>query len=126
VKRSVACATVGLAIAWFVWWLFRVLQTEDLPQGAEWRYDITRINELRRIDVTYRVFQPVIQLLARFNRRAFRDSLPAVQREIQAAGMPRFWLAEEYLIAPPAFKATTDAPAGTGLLALMPTPGGFS
>jgi tight adherence protein C len=27
----------------------------------------------------------------------FRESLPAIYREIQAAGLPRFWLAEEYL-----------------------------
>jgi len=41
--------------------------------------------------------QPAIQLLARLNRKVFADSLPAVGREIQAAGLPRFWLAEEYL-----------------------------
>jgi tight adherence protein C len=43
------------------------------------------------------VFQPVVQMLARFNRGAFAESLAEIQREIQAAGMPRFWLAEEYL-----------------------------
>ena len=39
----------------------------------------------------------MIQLLARLNRRLFADSLPAIYREIQAAGLPRFWLPEEYL-----------------------------
>ena len=38
-----------------------VLRAEDLQQGAEWRYDISRINELRRIDAFYRLFQPAIQ-----------------------------------------------------------------
>lgn len=88
---------VGAAITWFTWWLFRVLQSEDLEQGAEWRYDVTRINELRRVDRIYRLFQPVIVVLARFNRAVFRDSLPRLQHEIQAAGLPRFWMAEEYL-----------------------------
>ncbi len=45
----------------------------------------------------YRLFQPVIQFFARFNRGAFRDQLPEIQREIQCAGLPRCWLAEEYL-----------------------------
>jgi tight adherence protein C len=93
----IANGVMGAAVAVFVYWLYQVLRTEDLPQDKEWRYDVTRINELRRIDVFYRVFQPVIQLLAAFNRAAFRDALPEIQREIQAAGLPRFWLAEEYL-----------------------------
>jgi len=93
----VANALIGSAVFVFVWWLLRVLRSEDLEQGDEWRYDISRINELRRMDVLYRVFQPVIQLLARVNRILFRENLPAIQREIQAAGLPRFWLAEEYL-----------------------------
>lgn len=92
-----ASALVGVAVTWFTWWLFRVLQSEDLEQGAEWRYDVTRINELRRLDVIYRLFQPVIQFLARVNRAVFRDALPRLQQEIQSAGLPRFWLAEEYL-----------------------------
>ena len=60
-------------------------------------YDISRINELRRIDTLYRVFQPLMRGLAWFNRRLFWESLPGIQREIQAAGLPRFWLPEEYL-----------------------------
>ncbi|MGB9690128.1 type II secretion system F family protein [Thermogutta sp.] len=78
-------------------WLWQIVHTEDLPQGAEWRYDVSRINELRRADRFFRLFQPLIQLLARFNRAAFRDALPEIQRHIHCAGLPRFWLAEEYL-----------------------------
>ena len=79
------------------WWVVGVLQSEDIAQGTEWRYDVSRINELRRADPFYRLFQPVIQLLARLNRMLFRDSLPEISRQIQAAGLPRFWLPEEYL-----------------------------
>jgi len=92
-----ACVMVGGAVFLVAQWLVRVLYTEDVKQGAEWRYDVSRINELRRLDPTYRVFHPAIRLLAALNRAALRDSLPEVQREIQAAGLPRFWLAEEYL-----------------------------
>jgi len=92
-----AALLAGLAVAVLVWWLIAVLQSEDLKQGAEWRYDVSRINELRRSDAVYRVFQPAVGLLAVLNRIVFRESLPRMQREIQAAGLPRFWLAEEYL-----------------------------
>lgn len=95
--QLVASIVVGLAVSVLAWWVVKVLQTEDLQQGAEWRYDVSRINELRRLDPLYRVFQPVIGMFARLNRAVFRESLPEVQREIQAAGLPRFWLAEEYL-----------------------------
>jgi tight adherence protein C len=93
----IACALVGSAIGVVVWWVIRVLQSEDLAQGAEWRYDVSRINELRRADPLYRLFQGVIQALAAMNRVVFRESLPAIHRELQAAGLPRFWLPEEYL-----------------------------
>jgi len=92
-----ASATVGAAVLVAAWWVRCVLASEDLRQGAEWRYDVSRINELRRLDASYRVFQPAIQVLARLNRAMFRDSLPEIQRQIQAAGLTRFWLAEEYL-----------------------------
>jgi len=95
--QGVASAMVGLAVFVFVWWVYLVLQTEDLQQGAEWRYDISRINELRRMSIPYRLFQPVIRVLAKLNRLSLREALPEIQRQIQAAGMPRFWLAEEYL-----------------------------
>jgi tight adherence protein C len=93
----VACLLAGLGCFVLVRWLIGVFTTEDLQQGNEWRYDISRINELRRADLLYRIFQPVLQLAARLNRTLFRDTLPEIQREIQAAGLTRFWLAEEYL-----------------------------
>jgi tight adherence protein C len=92
-----ASLVLGLAAAVLVWWLFRVMHSEDLQQGIEWRSDVSRINELRRHDTLYRVFQPVIQLFAGANRAVFREGLPEMQREVQAAGLSRFWLAEEYL-----------------------------
>ena len=44
-------------------------------KGIEWRYDVSRINELRRRIGSTALFQPMIQLLARVNRKLFRDSL---------------------------------------------------
>lgn len=87
---------MGSAFA-LVWWVWSALQTGDLEQGNEWRFDVSRINDLRRQDSTFRTFQPLIQFFARFNRGAFSDSLPEIQRELQAAGLPRSWLPEEYL-----------------------------
>ena len=104
-----ACIAAGLAVWLLGWWVIAVLRSEDPQQGAEWRYDISRIGELRRLDALYRTFQPVIRMFARVNRAAFRDGLPAINREIQAAGLPRFWLAEEYL-------------ARAELIALLTTP----
>jgi len=95
--QLVASLVVGGALFLAGWLLTGVLRSEDLEQGIEWRYDVSRINELRRIDVFYRVFQPAIRGLARVNRAVFRENLAEVQRELQAAGLPRFWLAEEYL-----------------------------
>ena len=79
------------------WWVVWVLQSEDIAQGAEWRYDVSRINELRRADPLYRFFQPVITLLAPLQPRPLPRRLPEISRQIQAAGLPRFWLPEEYL-----------------------------
>lgn len=95
--QLVACVAMGASMGLFARWVFIALATEDLPQGEEWRYDISRINQLRRIDPLYRLFQPLVQVLARVNRVMFADSLPRIYQEIQAAGLPRFWLAEEYL-----------------------------
>jgi tight adherence protein C len=95
--EAAACIAVGAAAALAIGWFIRVLRSEDLQQGVEWRYDVSRINELRRMDLFYRLFQPAIQWLGRLNRRVFAESLPAISREIQAAGLSRFWLAEEYL-----------------------------
>ncbi len=95
--QVLASLLIGAAITVLVWWVFRVLESDDLAQGTEWRYDVSRINELRRIDPLYRLFQPVLSVLAKMNRVVFRERLPEVNRQIQAAGLPRFWLPEEYL-----------------------------
>ncbi len=95
--EAFASALIGAAIAVLVWWAFRVLESDDLEQGAEWRYDVSRMNELRRVDPLYRLFYPVFVVLARVNRAVFRPGLAEIQRQVQAAGLPRFWLPEEYL-----------------------------
>ena len=77
--------------------VINTLYSEDLRQDVEWRYDVSRINMLRRVSPLYRVFQAAIQRLAGLNYRAFPDALPAISREIQATGLPRFWTAAEYL-----------------------------
>ncbi len=87
----------GAAVAIVIWWTTTALRTEDLEQGNEWRYDVSRMNELRRLYVSYRLFQPVIQFFGRLNRVAFRRSMPEIQRQILAAGKSRCWLPEEYL-----------------------------
>jgi tight adherence protein C len=92
-----ACLTMGASVFLLTRWVVTALASEDLEQGDEWRYDVSRINDLRRQDLFYRLFQPLIQILAHINRAMFRDSLPNIQREIHAAGLPRSWLAEEYL-----------------------------
>lgn len=88
---------IGVAIYVLLRSIANTLATDDLEQGDQWRFDINRINELRRISAIYRTFQPLIQALARFNRGAFIPDLPEIGREIQAAGLPRFWTPEEYL-----------------------------
>lgn len=93
----IGCALMGLGAFWAVRTLAVTLASEDLEQDDEWRYDVSRINELRRASVTYRFFQPLIQALAMPHRKLFRDALPEIHREIQASGMCRFWTAEEYL-----------------------------
>jgi len=90
--EAAGCIVVGVAVAVLALWGIRLLISEDLQQGIEWRYDVSRINELRRMDVFYRLFQPAIQLLARLNRKVFADSMSTIYRELQAAGLPRFWL----------------------------------
>jgi len=93
----IASALVGAAFAVLGWWVVRVLKSEDLEQGAEWRYDVSRMNELRRLDPLYRLFYPVFTVFARMNRAVFRDGLSEIHRQVQASGLPRFWLPEEYL-----------------------------
>jgi len=68
------------------------------PDGDDtWRHDHLRIAELRRRSLVYRFLQPLVVALGRVNRRAFRDSLPGISRDIHAAGLPRFWTPQEYL-----------------------------
>lgn len=92
-----ACGLIAAALFILARTIANSLHSEDLEQDAAWRYDINRINELRRVDFVYRVFQPLVQVFARMNRIAFHEHLPEIGREIQAAGLPRFWTAEEYL-----------------------------
>lgn len=91
------CALVGMGAYCAVRTLLVTLASDDLEQDDDWRYDVSRINELRRASVMYRFFQPLIRTLATPHRRLFRDSLLEIHREIQASGMCRFWTAEEYL-----------------------------
>jgi tight adherence protein C len=92
-----ASLNFGVGVFLVTRWLVQALRSEELKQGAQWRYDISRINELRRIDPFYRIFRPLIKPFAWLNRKFFRDSLPEIDRQLQAAGLPRFWLPEEYL-----------------------------
>jgi tight adherence protein C len=97
IPEVIASAVVGASVFVLVRTVSNTLHSEDLEQDEAWRYDVNRINELRRQDLIFRVFHPLVQLLARFNRIAFREYVPEIGREIQAAGLPRFWTAEEYL-----------------------------
>jgi len=90
-------AVLGVATALATWWIWRALTTEDLQQQDDWRFDVSRINGLRRVDPLFRMLQPVIQMFAKLNRAAFKEQLPEVYREIQAAGFTRYWLPEEYI-----------------------------
>jgi tight adherence protein C len=92
-----ASGMMGGAVFGLTWWLLAALASDDLAQGDQWRYDVTRINELRRHDALYRLLYPLFPPLARLHRAIFAPALPEVQRELQAAGLPRFWLPEEYL-----------------------------
>jgi tight adherence protein C len=93
----IASVVIGGAAFVLARTIANTLHTEDLEQDAAWRYDVNRINELRRNDLMYRAFQPVIQWLARINRQVFHEYLPEIGREIQVSGLTRFWTAEEYL-----------------------------
>ena len=93
VPTFVVCA----AVFSLVYWVVSMMATADMEQGSDWRFDVSRINDLRRSDTIYRLFQPIIQFFAVFNQGAFKGQLPKVDREIKAAGLPRSWLPEEYL-----------------------------
>jgi tight adherence protein C len=95
--KLLGCLAIGGALGVLVWWVLQAFATEDLEQQDEWRYDISRINGLRKTDGFYRLFQPLIQVLAQLNRAALRERLPEIDRQIQAAGLSRFWLPEEYM-----------------------------
>jgi len=95
--EMIASSVVGVAVFVVVWTITNTLHTEDLAQDAAWRYDVNRINELRKVEGFYRVFQPLIQGLARINRAVFHEYLPEIGREIQVAGLSRFWTPEEYI-----------------------------
>lgn len=98
VEALPGCVAVGTGVALVAWWILEALRTDDLQQkDNEWRYDVSRINALRKLDPLFRVLQPVIQFFAKMNRSAFAGRLPEIDRQIQAAGLSRFWLPEEYL-----------------------------
>lgn len=93
----ISCLFIGGAVFALSVTIRNTLFSRDVDQDDQWRYDVNRINELRKISPMYRAFYPLIVGFARLNRRAFHDSLPEVRRQIQASGMPRFWTPEEYL-----------------------------
>ena len=92
-----ACVLVGISTYLFARTVANTLASDELVQGEQWRYDVSRINELRKVSPFFRLFQPVIQPFAQFNRGTFAKDLPRIGRELQAAGLPRVWTAEEYL-----------------------------
>lgn len=92
-----ACALTGGAVAALLAWVLSALASDDVEQEDEWRYDVSRINALRRGDAIFRLMQPVVQIFAKLNRTAIPTRLPEIARQIQAAGLSRFWLPEEYL-----------------------------
>lgn len=92
-----ASGLIGAALFTLVRTIRNTLYSEDLEQDDEWRYDVNRINELRQHSGIYRIFYPLIVPLSIFTRGMFRESLPEVGREIQAAGFSRFWTPEEFL-----------------------------
>jgi tight adherence protein C len=97
IPAAVASLVVAASVFVLIMTVLNTLHSADLEQDEGWRYDVNRINELRRVDLVYRALQPLMQAFARMNRIAFHDYLPEIGREIQAAGLPRFWTPEEYL-----------------------------
>lgn len=92
-----ASGCVGGGVFLLAWQFLRDERAGTALQDLEWRYDVNRMAELRRISLTYRAFEPVIHFLAAFNRDRFRAALPEIDRQIQAAGLSRYWTGEEYL-----------------------------
>jgi len=97
IPAAVASLVVAASVFVLIMTILNTLHSVDLEQDEGWRYDVNRINELRRVDLVYRALQPLLQAFARMNRVAFHEYLPEIGREIQAAGLPRFWTSEEYL-----------------------------
>lgn len=93
----VASTLLGAAVYVLARTIRNTLYSEQLEQGDEWRYDVNRINNLREHSTIFQVFYPLIVILAAFNRALFRESLPTIAREVQAAGQSRFWTPAEYL-----------------------------
>lgn len=77
--------------------LFVTLSSDDLQQDDAWRYDINRINQLRKLSPLYRSFQPVFDLLSRINVKFFPRQIPEISRQVQAAGLPRYWTGADWL-----------------------------
>lgn len=97
VQLMLSSGAMGAGVFVLAKTIVHALQSDELAQDDSWRYDVTRINELRRLSPLYRYFQPLIHVLARFNRGVFRDAIPELDREVQAAGLPRVWTGAEYL-----------------------------
>ena len=93
----VASTLLGAAVYVLARTIRNTLYSERLEQGDEWRYDVNRINNLREQSTIFRVFYPLIVILAASNRALFQESLPTIDREVQAAGLSRFWTPAEYL-----------------------------
>jgi len=56
----------GAAVGLLCWWVLNALATDDLEQSKdEWRFDVSRINGLRRADSLFRLFQPRFNLSRR-------------------------------------------------------------
>jgi tight adherence protein C len=92
----VASLLVGGGVFALVATAIRSLGEKSSAESA-WRFDTARAVELRRESLLYRISEPLVISLARLNRRWFANSLPEITRELQAAGRPRYWSAEEWL-----------------------------
>ncbi len=97
IVQAVSSVLLGLGVFVLVRTVTNSLDSDDVEQEVNWRFDTTRINELRKASTFYRVFFPVLLPMARVNVRVFRRTLPELARQMQAAGMPRCWTAPEYL-----------------------------
>ncbi|QDU40375.1 Bacterial type II secretion system protein F domain protein [Maioricimonas rarisocia] len=118
-----ASGLMGASVFIVAWTLSRLLASEDLQQDDEWRYDVNRINELRRTSLFYRLLQPLIQALAALNRRAFANDIPEVNRQILAAGHSRYWTGAEWLARIEIIAMMASVPLMYATIAMMGPPG---